>query len=76
MAALTRIGLVAKHGDPRAREVLLRVAAALASRGATLGLEAGTAKDSGLAHPAFELDALSARSDLLFVVGGDRKSHV
>jgi NAD+ kinase len=71
MAALSRIGLIAKTGDPRAREVLARVAAALAARGATLALEAATATDSGLPHAAFPLDALAARCDLLFVVGGD-----
>lgn len=71
MTALSRIGLLAKTGDPRARAVLVRVAAALDGRGATLALEANTAADSGLAYPAFALDALAARCDLLFVVGGD-----
>jgi NAD+ kinase len=71
MSPLSRIGLLAKTGDPRAREVLARVAAALGARGATLALESGTAADSGLSHPAFALDALTARCDLLFVVGGD-----
>ena len=71
MTALSRIGLLAKTGDPRAREVLARVAAALNGRGATVALEANTAADSGLAYPAFALDALAERCDLLFVVGGD-----
>jgi NAD+ kinase len=71
MAALSRIGLIAKTGDPRARAVLLRVAAALGARGATLALETATAAESGLSHPACSLDTLAQRSDLLFVVGGD-----
>jgi NAD+ kinase len=71
MTALSRIGLIAKTGDPRARAVLVRVAAALEARGATLALETVTAADSGLALPACSLDTLAQRSDLLFVVGGD-----
>jgi len=64
MAALSRIGLIAKTGDPRARAVLLRVAAALDARGATVALESATAADAGLAHPAHALDTLAARSGL------------
>jgi NAD+ kinase len=68
--AFSRIGLIAKPGDPRTAGVLERVAGHLTARGVKLLMDSSS-QPPGLSLPAIPIAEFAGRCDAVLAIGGD-----